>query len=331
MAQRQAGLLSADDYDSGSIGQAELSAGEPEQVWEQWGLEVVPVLMDGIDTSRRLIRYNGDFVAGVSEDYKLLPNERVVQVANEVAQDLGAQPFHEFDGDWFIQLDDHVYQDLARHRVHALYSWEQGEIGGDDMEYGFALHNSIDGSLAFSCALFTFRHACQNLVHIGTGNYFDRMAQNVEEEREVLQKVTKKHTDHLEVEHESLKALVKANLTLVDDIDATYKTWVDDRLTARDVLDLIDRLPQKDLPEWVQNEVLDALEAERERQDLETLPAFKRREIIEEVMPGTQTVWDTYNDVTQGIWHDERTSDDSKRRKMKQTHRVFDPLTVQAD
>lgn len=332
---QQAGLPDAEDYDPDAIGTAELSAGDPEQTWEQYGLELVPVLHGGDDTGRRFIRRNGKYVADVSDEYHLLPNERVVSTANNVAQELGARPFHEFDGDWFVTLDDHVYQDPQRHRVHAIYAWEQGEIGGDDMEYGFAVHNSIDGSLAFSVSLFTFRHACQNMVHIGTGNARDRMAQNVESERGVIKKETHKHTKGLDIDPDALQALVKGNLTLVDDVDATYEEWLHEQVAPESIIDLVKRLPQKDLPEWVRDGVIDELDervaeldAAESRSDL---PPGVQYDVVEAQMPSHTNVWETYNDITEAIWHDSGTSDDSKRRKMKQTHRVFDPLAHQSD
>lgn len=151
------GLPRADDYAPEKIGTASLSADEPEVKYEKYGLETVPLLHDGEDTGRRLVRRNGKFVADVSSEYKLLPNERVAEQANEVARELGADPFHEFSGDWFVPLDDHVFQDPDRHRVHAVYAWDHDEVGGDSLEYGYGVHNSIDGSQSFSVGLFTFR------------------------------------------------------------------------------------------------------------------------------------------------------------------------------
>jgi len=325
-----AGLPTAEDYDPEAIGQASLEAGDPEQTWTEYGLEMVPVLMDGKDTGRRIVRRNGEFVTDASAGYKLLPNERAVEAANQVAQDLGAEPFHEFDGDWFINLDDHVYQDSNRHRVHALYAWQQGEIGDDSMEYGFAVHNSIDGSLGFNVALFSFRHACQNMVHIGTNSFMEDRSLGVESQRSILSADQHKHTSGLDVDVDGLKQRVEQTLLLVDDIDATYESWRDEIIEPEQVDTLLRRMPYKDLPSWAK-EIADALEVAAEHEDLEEgtegLTPQRRADIIRAESPSATTKWDAYNDLTQAVWHDERTSDTSKRRKFRDVHKAF-PLQV---
>ncbi len=322
------GLMTAEDYKPEAIGEAAITAGEPEQTWPQYGLEMVPILHNGDDTGRRFIRQNGNYIADVTDSYQLLPNEQVVEAANDVAQELGAEPFHQFDGDWFIQLDDHVYQDPERRRVHALYAWESGTVGGDSMEYGFAVHNSIDGSLGFNVALFSFRHACANMVHIGVNNSMAQRALNVEGERDVLASSSHRHTSGLEVDTESLAARVKGTLMFVDNIDETYNAWHDSVVNDDHVEALIQRLPEKDLPDWVQD-TKDRLEdeaedyADEEDVDIDILPADQKASVIEANIPTGETIWETYNDVTQAVWHDNRTADTSKQRKMRQVHRAF--------
>lgn len=332
------GLPDADEYRPEAIGEAALSAGDPEQTWDKWGLEMVPVLHDGEDTGRRIIRRNGEYIAMVSDEYKLLPNERVVEAANEVARELGARPFHQFDGEWFVKLDDHVYQDPERRRVHALYAWDTDYVGDDRMEYGFAVHNSIDSSLAFSVALFSFRHACANMVHIGTGGYRDRMAQNVESERSVLTESKHKHTSGLDVEVEQLTALVKGNLTLANSVNETYKQWQREAVDLATVEDLIGRFPNQTYPVWLQ-EAMEEIDGEREEraeaQDVDksevVLPDNLRADILRASIPSAENKWDTYNDLTQAIWHNKNTSDATKQGRMDNLHRAMNPLAVQAD
>lgn len=329
------GLPTAEDYAPEEIGQAELEAGDAVQTWPEFGLEMVPVVMDDVDTGRRLIRRNGDYVADVTDSYKLLPNERAVEATNQVASDLGAIPFHEWEREddrndgWFIKLDDHVYQDQQRRRVHALYAWDSGTVGQDDMEYGFAVHNSIDGSLGFNVALFSFRHACQNMTHIGTNSFAQSRSLGVESERAVLSAEQHKHTSGLEVDVDALAQRVEDTLMLVDDVNETYNQWREDVIQPTHVDSLIRRFPYKDLPGWAKD-IADALDAAAENEDLDgtdELTAERRAKIIRGETPD-ETIWDTYNDMTQAIWHDDRTSDNSKRRKFNQVHNVF-PLQVQ--
>lgn len=329
------GLPTADDYDPDALGTARLSAGEPEQEWPQFGLEIVPVQIAGAnydeptDTGRRLVMRNGEYLADVSDEYKLLPNERAVSVANDVARELGAEPFHEFDGDWFIELDDHVFQDQERRRVHALYAWDQGTIGGtDDVEYGFGVHNSIDGSQSFSVGLFTFRHACENMVFMGTSSRTEQRALRVEEDREILNQTSHQHTQGLDVEKDELKAIIKGTLTLLEDVDATYERWVQETVTPRQIAGLIDRLPQDDLPGWIETipDELDYAAANEGYDDPDDMPWERRAEVIRANAPATEAVWDTYNDLTQNIWHGGSANDRTRREKMKDVHRVFNPV-----
>ena len=324
------GLPTADDYDPESLGTVSLTAGKAEQTWPQYGLELVPIELqssatDTIDTGRRFIMRNGDYLADVSEGYKLLPNERAVATANDVARDLGAEPFHEYDGDWFVELDDHVYQDQDRRRVHALYAWQDGDVGGDDMSYGFAVHNSIDGSTGFSVALFSFRHACANCVFIGTRTQAEQAALNVENQREVVNSTSHSHTKGLDIDKEALKGTIKGTLTLVDDVHETYQRWVSERVTVEDAVSLLNtgQLATADLPGWLQD-----IEANLEEMDEDAgpdgAPADEKRQMIRADMPG-ESKWDAYNEITQSIWHRGSSNDSTRQRKMRALHRTFEP------
>jgi len=319
------GLPGADDYRPEAVGSAVLDAGEPEQQYPKWGLESVPILCDDEDTGHRLIRRNGDTLAVVSDDYKLLPNERCVAAANEVARNLGAEPFHEFDGEWFIELDDHVFQDPDGRRVHALYAWNDPvEVApGDEVQMGFGVHNSIDGSLGFSTGLFSFRHACANMVFMGVdpeGMNFD--------DRDVLAHGSRKHTSGMDVNPDALQARIENVLLFADEVTDAYRAWTEQIVTPEQAFEMFKRFPQKDLPEWLQDakeevekvEEMESLDAEDDRTQAE-----RKVDAIQPYIPGDETVWDSYNALSESLWHSESTGDRTKRRKMKQLHRVFEP------
>lgn len=322
---KQEGLPEADDYDPSVIGTAQLTAGPATQTWPDYGLELVPVHMDGTDTGRRLIRRNGDYIADVSDDYHLLPNEQAVAAANQAADNLGAVPFHDFDGDWYVELDDHVFQDTERRRVHALYAHNDpvdvtGD--GDTIQFGIAVHNSIDSSLTFQVSLFTFRHACANMVFMGQngqGMGFD--------DRTVIAHESRKHTKGLEVDVEGLQARIENMLVFTDDVTDTYRAWTGQFITVEHIEALIRRFPHADLPAWIQD-IADTLETAAENESLDgertELTRDERRDIIRSGMVN-DTVWDTYNSLTESVWHSETTADTTKQRKMKDIHRVFPP------
>lgn len=312
------------EYDPEAIGTAEFSAGDPDTRFDDYGLETVPILHHGQDTGRRFIRRNGQLIADVSSDYELVPNETVVHAANEAAQRLGATPFNEFSGDWYVTLDDHVFQDSDGRRVHALYAWDEPvEYGdGDSIQFGFAVHNSIDGTLAFQVGLFTFRHACANMVTMGVkgrGMSFDQ--------RDVVAHQSHKHTSGLDIDIDALATTIQDTMALGDTVDERYRAWRDQFITVGQVKGLLQRMPAKDLPEWI-TDIGDQLDAARENQDLEGevgLSEERVDSIVRDMLPANETVWSTYNDLTESIWHDSSTNDMTKDRKFTQLHRVFEP------
>lgn len=325
------GLPQSDDYNPDAIGGADLEAADPVQTWPEFGLEMVPVQMDGEDTGRRMVRRNGKYVADVSERYQLLPNEQAVAAANEVADRLGAQPFHEWNRDgaandgWFITLDDHVFQDQDRHRVHALYAWDESYFGDEHLEYGFAVHNSIDGSTSFRVGLFTYRHACQNMVLMGLSS----LPEGVEQEREVIQSSSHAHTSGLEVDIRGLEERIENAIIFIEDIDQTYRTWVDEVMDPELVDELLQRrsLADDDLPGWML-ELKDEYEEAAELNDVDgwlDLDEERRASIARAEMPEATTTWDTYNDVTEAIWHS-GTKDTTKQSKYRDVHRVLQPV-----
>lgn len=340
-APTEAGLPDSESYDPDANRGVNISAGEPEQVWDQYGLAMLPVLHDGEDTGRRHIVRNGQFLATVTENYKLLPNEEVVSIANDVARDVGLRPFHEFDGDWYVSLDDHVYQDPERRRVHALYAWDEPfTVGDDEMHYGVAVHNSVDSSLSFQVGLFSFRHACSNMVTMTVKNLqadtfdtgqFD--ARNVEEEREVVDHDARKHTSGFDISEEALRARILTTASPIENglLNDTYEEWRQEAVKPEVVEGLLSRaesgsIAYGDLPEWV-DQVREAIDAASEHQDLETgaeeMTDERRRGIITDATPSGETQWSLYNDVTAAVWHDEGNGDLTKQRKFRDLHRVM--------
>jgi hypothetical protein len=372
------GMPDADEYDTDSLGNAMIRAGDPEQQHGEYGLETIPVEYarplgededasasksnveadpdKGVmweDTGRRLVRRNGQYVSDVSSQFKLVPNERVVTAANKAAKRLGAVPFHDFSGDWFIELDDHVFQDHKRHRVHALYAWEDPvDIGdGDTVQFGFAVHNSIDGSQSFEVGLFSFRHACANMVTMGVNG----QGQNWDQ-RDVYAHTERRHTKSLDVDADELAAIIEGVMTFADDVKEGYREWRKQFITPEQVLGLIDRLPAKDLPDWMAQSyrredeeeeenspepVADRLEAAREQKALDlhddadditdvdaesvALDTDRVESIVESARPDDETAWETYNSVTESVWHDPGSSDKTKDRKFSKLHRVMEP------
>jgi hypothetical protein len=346
-----AGLPEADDYNPAALDTVEFRSGEVTQDFSQFGIQLVPIeytsaTVDGWqDTGRRIVSRNGRNLTVVSDRYKLLPNERAVEAANEAAQRLGAKPFHEWerpegeadstfsDNGWYIELDDHVFQDPDRRRVHALYAWDSSLFEGERLDYGFAVHNSIDGSQAFKVGLFSYRHACQNMVLMGLSS----MPLRVEGERQILTESSHRHTTSLGVSVDSLADRIEETVTFVDQIDDAYRTWQEEVLDTEQVIRLMQNtsLPTSDLPDWIE-EAEDFLgtkveehneetaDEEDEADDWTDLPDDMVASVVEAHHPNSESTWETYNSITESIWHS-TTKDTTKQRKFNALHGAVTP------
>lgn len=302
-----------------------LEAGSPikDNTFDEYGIKTVPVMAgDNVDTGRRFIFRDGEFLADVSGKYNLLPNEEVLKIADDVADDLGASKFTDFDGDWYCPLEDHAITDEEGRRLHAMYAWNEDTVGGDDMNYGFIIHNSIDASLGFSVGLFSFRHACSNMVWMGAGKQQSGMGFD---DRNILRSYYHRHTQGLETDADELKTLIENTVGVIPDIHDTYSDWVDSSISVSEVKELRERLPHQDLPEWVQEAIEAVEEARAETDEDEELDELEANMEYVDRMPDDEDKWGFYNDITESVWHSDTTNDNSKSNKMKKTHRVLTP------
>lgn len=311
-----------DALDKSASSSVALEAGRPvdQHTYPEYDIELVPVLMDGEDTGRRFVVKEGNYLADVSSQFNLLPNEDALSVADSLAEELGASPFSQFNGDWYRELDDHAITDREGRRLHAMYAWDEDTVEGDEMNYGFILHNSIDASLGFSIGLFTFRHACANMVWIGAGEAQEGMSFD---DRNILSSYYHRHTSGLETEEDELLELARETVDLIPEVHDTYEEWASrEGIGFSKIRSLRDRLPHSDLPKWVQ----DAFEeVERKKSDTTEEIHQKEDEALLENMPVGESSWNIYNDVTESIWHSD-TSDQTKRQKNRDLHRVLNPV-----
>jgi len=334
----------AEDYDPMRNAFTDVTVAGPShehgEEWRQFGLALRPILWGDNDTGKRVLCRNGKFIQVVSDRYKVLPHERLAVIADDVASDLGMVEWDQFGDadDWYITMDDHIIMSREGRRMHALYAQpDPVPIGEDDeIHIGMAVHNSIDGSLGFNVGLFTFRHACANMVWMGVnadGMDFD--------DREVVAHHSHKHTKGLSVKPGELRATMEQTLFFTENVTEAYQQWREEYVSVEDALGLLDRaesgqLAVDDLPEWVQagSEAIDnaqqTIDSEESINDDAvaddgTLTDEAKRGLMRTQLPGTQSRWATYNDLTESIWHSDSTQDTSKRRKMKAVHSVFEP------
>jgi len=269
----------------------------PDLTWQEHGLEEYPMLYNAEDSGHKAIVKNGQLVSIVRKGYKLLPNEEAVIVADQAAKMAELVPFSDFAGPWYDPMDDHVIRD--KHQVHALYTLPGSyTVDTEEMYLGVGVHNSIDGSLGFGCGIFTFRHACSNMVWAGMRGYVQGF-----DDRRTLEYIYHKHTKNLVAVADGLLVNITRVMDRAQGILDAYKQMAKVNATQ----ELIERLrsshlSKKCLPDYI---------ADKEA----SLPDLSQ--------------WNVYNDVTQAIWHNKDTTMFTKKFYYRALHGVI-PLKVVA-
>ncbi|PSP82631.1 hypothetical protein BRC96_10480 [Halobacteriales archaeon QS_6_64_34] len=165
------------------------------------------------------------------------------------------------------------------------------------------------------------------MVFIGTKTRAEQRALNVENQRAVVNQTSHSHTKGLDIDKEALRAIIKGTLTLVDDVHETYEKWVSERLTAEDVISLLNtgQLADSDLPGWMQD-LTDSLDgkAEKAEESGEVFGEESQKQYVQAEMDSVSK-WDAYNDITEEIWHRGESNDSTRQSKMRALHRTFEP------
>lgn len=110
-----------------------------------------------------------EILAQHSMKYKVVPFSQSLKASDDIATEIGAVPFNEFRGPWFVKAEKHTMFDKKGAQMHALYAFDKPvEIRkGDSIQLGFSIHNSYDKSTSLGGGFFTFRHACENMFFMG--------------------------------------------------------------------------------------------------------------------------------------------------------------------
>ena len=277
----------------------EISLGKIDDTWQCYDLFQAPIKFNAQNTGHKAIIRKDRVVAIVRKGYELLPNEEAVKLADEAAQMAGLVPFDEFTGEWIIRMKDHAIYDKRETRVNALYAANQHyEVNGEKMHLGVGIHNSIDGTMGFGCGIFTFRHACANMVFAGMRGY-----EQAFDQRKTIEYVYKKHTVSLSPFKASLKNVILSVMEKATDTIRSYNLMAQKQVTQ----DLVERIKKSRLSNKVLPEYLTAKEPT--------------------INPLDFTQWDLYNDITQLIWHNAKSGLKTKEFQFKTLHTIM-PLQV---
>ncbi|MEM2582249.1 MAG: DUF932 domain-containing protein [Candidatus Caldarchaeum sp.] len=210
--------------------------GKVDTTWEKYGLVEARIDYNDKPSPYKAIIKDGKLVAILGADYRLIPNEVVVDVGNKVAEEVGAKPFK------VRYARTNYLLNKAETRVYANYILPRGfDIEGKDRVYvGFSLNNSIDGTMAFGASGFTFRSVCANGVFMGY--------------KEIAH-FYRKHTKKFEVDFEAVKEAVLKVLEQTRKAIDAYRKMVRVELNE-EIAEAIAKsaLPRKLLPDYIETE-----------------------------------------------------------------------------
>jgi len=272
-----------------------------DKTWKKYGLVEYPIEFNGQDIKRKILARDGKFIAVTSNQYKLLPNEEVLKVADRAAEVVGLVPFHEFTGNWFTRMDKNVITDPEGRVMHALYANNTPyEVNGDKMYLGVGVHNSIDASMGFGCGVFTFRNACANMVLAGMKGYHQDF-----DLRKTLDYVYKRHVGK---NIDDLAIKLSTTIATMMDKSLEMLQWYRELSTEEVTHELAEKvgtkLPINILPPYLQPQK----DAEGKKLPIETPTVSK---------------WELYNDVTALIWHSDSTNMYRKTYQFNTLHRIM--------
>lgn len=274
------------------VGKAEWR--EVDDVWKDYNIHSSRLYHNGEKTPYKGVFKDGRLVFMPFKTYKVLPNEKALEIAERVAEEVDAKRFLTWTADWVIDYEKSAgieYRD-EKHilrtgkfgdQIHALYKMgEPVVIDKTEVEIGFGIHNAIDGSLGFGVVGFSFRPFCNNMVFMVAGKRAFRLGEMAFGEGLAL--VYQKHTKNFDVSDFGLQDKVTKVVKETQAIIEAYQTWTEIRLNQEIAEGIAKLLPKRDI---VKN--LPYIELEKDKVVLNP-----------ELVP---TLWEAYNDTTEAIWH----------------------------
>lgn len=231
-----------------------LKLADIDKTWEDYNLVEAKILYNEEPTGYKAIFRSDNLISMVKNGYRLFPNELAIEIGDSISNSLG-----------FEKLEEHY--NLKNTRVYSTYTSNEAISieDKDKVHLGFAVNNSIDGSMSFGVSGFTFREVCSNGVIMG---------------QKTLAELRQRHTL-------ALKTEIKYVKDIIGKIIAETQAVVNDfrKLTQLKLNEVFAKkickstLPKKYIPEYISVE-------KRELQGFQPV-----------------NLWDCYNDISSEIWH----------------------------
>jgi len=226
------------------------------ETFRKYGIKTYSIEANGKDWNKyQFIERKGNPIAILSSKYQVLPNELVIEKADQIAQKLDAKPFTFDDRQWFSKYEVHEHVLASRNlaSMSALYVFREdvditGE--GDYVHLGYSVGNAIDGSRAFSVAIFTFRRVCSNfMLHL----HSEKMLKVVNGEQitanlglnqtQTLASVSRKHTKSLSTK--MVLPTIKAVIKSADCVVQRYRAMKKAELLEKQAAQVVNYLPKR--------------------------------------------------------------------------------------
>jgi len=263
----------------------EINFGVSNTTWKRYGLEQLPIQIDGKDTNYKAIFKDNSLVKVLGKDYELFPNEEALKIADQAASLAGLQAFA--PKSFGLRTVGNVLYNKQETKMRAIYTpGKIQRVDGDEVNVGVNVFNAIDGSSSFGCGVFTFRSICSNGVIFGY---------------EEIMNLRRIHTKGLQTAIEGMKSKMVLVMEQGASLLEAYRRMARVKVTEK----FIDRILSSRLPARV-------------------LPYYLKEE--EAKLPDV-TEWQLYNDITELIWHNERTGLHSKTFQFNTLHSIA-PLQI---
>lgn len=262
----------------------EIKFGKLDESCKEYGIVQAPVLYNDSPSDYKAIIKDGELVAVLGENYRVLPNELAIKAAEEVASKVGAEPFKSkiFGG-------RHIAFNEIGTKMYATYLMptEYDIAGKDTCRAGFTIMNGIDGTQAFSVSGFTFRKVCSNGVIMG---------------QKKLTRFYRKHTKGFLVNTEFVVSSVEQVLERLKVVMENYAKLALVKLNQEIAQQIVDArfISRKFLPSYI------------------VVEKGRLKEFDSNV-----SQWQVYNDITEAIWKNARTNLDSKRVQFDTLHKII--------
>lgn len=247
----------------------------------------------------------------LSQKFELFPNEELKTRLDKWAGAAG-----------YDYYQDDRYSAYSKDKNAAFFTYlPKGESNGsyfitgqDSVKVGFLARNSVDGTVGFGLDLFTYRGLCYNgsivTTRIGDteGNLGTSRWDLHTNAREQGAQLAHKHTKGLEDVLDRLDDHMEDLRNLGDQLINYYKNLTQLKLNE----EMANRLAASPLPQY-------ALPFEVDTKSDKGI----RKPILTESVKN-KTLWDAYNDVTHGLWFNQKMDSKSKYSMYAHLHRAME-------